>query len=329
MGKKSDLLSYENKISKKKTFIYKSGVYLEKEKKYLETLYFQILRNSKVDNFDENCLINFFSFSEKMNSIIFQVISNENKGDLKLVEFTNKISFLFSKYLPKNPRLLIEIVFNIISCNTEIITYDSIKQFLNNLLFECLCKAQIYKYDFYMNFCKSLKDSIRNTFSINKLNSNQRKFIKKDFVEIIEKNPIFLKLIIFLLNILSPINEKLILKFVYYDDIEIFNNDDFEEETEIEDEKTPRINTLPKENYFISDFSMIKFESKFSKPISSLKFSNNENYQNSNNFKYDEKNLIHKNQIITNSFELSNSQFHYFNKFHSYENYNIKKIKKY
>jgi len=222
-------------------------LYFQREKNYLEVLYFQILRNSKTDNFDEYCLLNIFSFSQYLNSRIFQVLS-KNKDDLKLNEFISGVKLLFSKFLPRNGKQLTEIIFDLISNNTEYITYRLIKDFANNLLFDCFCKVQNYEYEFFILFSKNLSKLINSTFSIGSKISKFYKINRNEFLIIIEKNPLFIKILVILLNFLSPINENLICKLSQSRNIEFFNNDDFENEFVLEFDKTPRINSLPKEN---------------------------------------------------------------------------------
>jgi len=221
-------------------------LYLEKEKNYLETIYFQILRNSREDNFNKNSLILFFSFSEYLNSKIFDALS-KRKLNLKLDEFISGINLLFSRFYPNDEELLVKTIFKIIAEDLETITYQSIRDFLTNLLFDTLCKAQIYKIEIFYSISKNLNNLIRKTFSIGKINSKISKFTENDFLKIIVVNPELLNSILILLNFLSPINEKLIFTFLQQDNVEIFNNDDFEEEILLEEERTPRINTLSNE----------------------------------------------------------------------------------
>jgi len=224
------------------------NLYLEKERNYLEVLYFQILRNSNEDKFQQNCLMNFFSFSEYLSSKIFQVLSNKNEEELKLNEFIRGVNLLFSKFLPRNGEQLTETIFKIISNNSETITYLSIKEFANNILFDCFCKAQIYEFEFFLVFSKNLSRLIKKVFSIGKKTPKLYNFNKNQFKLIVEKNPFFIKILIILFILLSPINENLILKLCKSNKINIFDNDDFENEFEFELDKTPRINSIPKEN---------------------------------------------------------------------------------
>jgi len=222
-------------------------IYFKKENNYLEVLYFEILRNSNSDNFDEYCLINLLSSSEYLNSRIFQILS-KNKEDLKLIEFISGIGLVFSKFLPSKGKQLTEMIFYLISNNTESITYQSIKEFANNLIFDCFCRAQIYEYQFFILFTKDISRLIKKTFSIGIKKKKFYKFYKNEFFLIIEENTLFIKILILLLNLISQINEKMICKLIQTNEITILNNDDFEKEFEIEYDKTPRINSLPKEH---------------------------------------------------------------------------------
>jgi len=211
MSKKQELLVENQNYSEREHLKELKELYLQREKNYLEVLYFQILRNSKADNFDKYCLLNFFSFSEYLNSRIFQVLS-KNKEYIKLNEFISGVNLLFSKFLPRNGKHLTEIIFDLISNNTEFVTFRTIKEFTNNLLFDCFCNAQIYEYEFFILFTKNLSKLINRTFKIGSKMSKFYKINRNEFLVIIEKNPLFIKIFIILLNLLSPINENLIYK---------------------------------------------------------------------------------------------------------------------
>ncbi len=225
--------------------------YLEIEEKYLATIYFQILRNSKSDYFDIDCLTNFFSFSQKLNSKIYYALSLKDKNSLSLGEFSLGISLLFSRFVSEKTGAICSLIFNIISDNNETISYETIKEFFNTIIFDCFCKIKIYNYEFFIYFCAKIKEFIKSTFNIGKTNSKLCKFTKKDFIKIVHKKPELINIILVLLNLLSPINEKFILKISNINcRLKFFSNDDFEEEEEIEEEKTSRINNLPNDINF-------------------------------------------------------------------------------
>ena len=64
-----------------------------------------------------------------------------------------------------------------------------------------------------------------------------------EYLNIINVNPNFINLLIFLFNFISHINEKFIFELIEYDHY-VFPNDDFEIEYEIEQEDTLRINKI-------------------------------------------------------------------------------------
>jgi len=251
MNKNQAFFVDDKEVFEKINFSAINNLYFDKEKKYLEVLYFQILRNSKAEKFDQRCLMYFLSCSEYLNSKIFQVLSKKNKEELKLNEFISGISLLFSKFLPRNGKILLETIFDLISDNSDSITYQLIKEFTNNTLFDCLCKAQIHQFEFLIIFSKNISQLIKKTFSINKKDQKLKKFSKNEFLIIMKKNPFLIKILIMMIYLLSPINEKITLKMSRQNNIVIFNNDDFEKEFEYEFEYdlTPRINSLPNENF--------------------------------------------------------------------------------
>jgi len=261
-SKKKEYLENFNSYLKIEQLKNLNDLYLEKEKNYLQVIFIQFLRNINSEKFDECCLMNLFCFSEYLNSKIFQVLSKKNKKDLKLDEFISGINLLFSKLLPANGKILTEIIFDLISNTTESIIYQSIKEFANNILFECFCKAQIYDFEYFLIFSKNLRRLIKKTFSIGLNYTKLYKFCKDEFLIISNKNSLFIKILIILLNLLSPINENLIFKLINTNDIQIFNNDDFEKEIEIEFDESPRINPLPKEISVNSNNFEINLERK-------------------------------------------------------------------
>jgi len=271
----------------------RADLFIKKEKKYLEILYIQIMRNSKSDNFDKSCLLNFLCLSEYLNSKIFSALSKDNKQTLKLEEFTSGISLLFSLYFQIKGEKLITSIFNMISNNSDSITsYKAISEFINNLLFDCMCKASRYEYDFFIILASNLSALVKKAFQIGKHNTKLTQFTYRDFCRMIEKSPVLVNIIILMLNMLSPINDKLIDKFIDQKEFEIFENDDFEDESEFKQEQedeTPIINSLPaKENFFDLDFLKRNFESDSN-------YNNNKNYASnchSNNFAYHDDSFL-------------------------------------
>jgi len=303
MFKNQELLVNKNYDYEREHLNSLKELYFKKEKNYLEVLYFQILRNSKADNFDEYCLMNLFSFSEFLNSRIFKVLS-KNKETLKLNGFIFGINLLFSKFLPRSGKQLTEMIFDLISNNTESISYQLIKEFANNLIFDCFNNAQIYEFEFFIIFSKNLSRLIKFTFSIGLKYNKFYKFCKNEFLTITEKNPLFISILILLLNLLSPINENLILKLYKPNNIVMFNNDDFENEFEFEFENTPRINSFPKENTlnFQNNRLINCLEKKYFNPSSEC-FNNELSFGNNNKINDFNYNLNNKNKSLDASFE--------------------------
>lgn len=257
--------------------------YFKKEKEYLEIIYFQILRNSKAENFDRICFMNFTCFSEYLNSKLFRVLAKENKKKLKLNEFISGISLLFSLYFPlDSSETPISLIFDLISDNSNSVSYKSIREFSNNLLFDCMCKAAKYDFDFLIELTNNLFLVIKKTFKIGTLYSKQTEFSKRDFCLLLNENPVFLNIIVLLLNMLSPINEELVRKFLEQKNFKYFENDDFEDELEFEAEETPRVNSLPiTEDIFDSKFSISNLESAAKKnKINKFEEKNNNLFRN-------------------------------------------------
>lgn len=221
--------------------------YFDCEKKYLEILYFQYLRNLKVHKFNKMNLIYFLDISEYLSTKIFSIVDKNKKDCLSLEEFIGGISVIFSKYFPENGKQLTNYIFAMMCDNSNMINYERITEFLNNLLFEVSIKSKLYNFEFFLNLVKKIRDFVAKIFLINSANVKVANFTRKDFIKIIEKSPEFINLIILLMHLLSPINEKLVLKLSQIK-IRVSLNDDFEEEYEISsefNEDTPRINVIP------------------------------------------------------------------------------------
>jgi len=211
--------------------------------------------------------MNFTCFSEYLNAKIFLTLAKENEKCLKLEEFTSGISLIFSQFFPPDVDLLKSTIFNLISNNEDFFFFDSLREFTNYLLFDCMCKATKHNYDFYMKIADDLFVLIVKAFDIGNYNTPQTKFNKEDFSRIMDKIPVLLNIMILLLNMLSPINNILIRKFIERHNFEIFENDDFEDEFELECEGTPRVNSLPIINLFELEFSKRYFKHTKTKTI--------------------------------------------------------------
>lgn len=239
----------ENKINIK---IVKN--YMNQEKKYLECIYFQILRNSQNEEFTEYNLYNFLSFSDFLHKRIFNTINkNNNKGNemnhISIEDFKSCLSIIFSPfYIGEEENKRDELIFKLISDLNDALIFSEIRDFFNHLIFEAFCKAKITEYDLFIFAYKSLKNFIKKYFFLNVLNFRKNSIISKnDFFKILKKNPIVKNLIIFLLNLVSPLNEKLLTK-VCKRDINFHLNDDFEPEWDLYDTQveTPKINDFSK-----------------------------------------------------------------------------------
>lgn len=220
------------------------------QEKYLETIYFQILRNSKSENFTKIHLLEYLSFSEYFTHKIFSMIKHSRKdkimkesNHIALKEFISTINVLFSRYSPRNGNLIVNAIFNLVSANNEFITYDNLKGFIYKLLFELLIKSNLMNFDLYLNVSKLLRNYLRKILFVENKFSKTTMMTKKEYKNLIKKNPEFINLIILLLNLLTPINEKLIIKATEKN-LHIYPNDDFEEEYEVDLETTPRINNI-------------------------------------------------------------------------------------
>jgi len=264
--------------------------YFTRQRQYLEIIYFQNIRNLKIDSFSRLSFYYFLEISEFLSSKIFNILDKKQSNQLSLEEFINGVILIFSKYFPENGKALTNIIFYLISDNSENFNYEKISEFFNNLISECLMKSKIYSFDFYSSLIKKIRDYILKIFSINSQNVKTIKFSKKDFLKVIEKNPSLINLITMLLNLLTPINEKLVSKLAE-NSVKISLNDDFEDEYEIDsdnDETKPKINSIPVS--FMESQNVLKnnsfdrsYNERTIEKIELRKRINNESYTNENN----------------------------------------------
>jgi len=276
--------------------------YLNSEKKYLECIYFQVLRDSKNDEFTEYDLCNFLSFSDYLHKKIFRFLNkNTNKSNsIKFEDFSNCITKLFSLYSSEEEEMKKnELIFNLISEANEILTFCEIKEFLNNLIYEIFCKAKLTNYESLTLLCRKVNKYFKNIFNCNCYNIRKNsKISKEEFCKIFEKNTELKNFILYLLNLISPKNEKL-LQMVSKNDNNFYINDDFETDYEMynTEENTPRINSISdykdkeifedkKSNLFKEKscfHSLCKdlFRNDFKKDIFSLKFENSDKKEES------------------------------------------------
>ncbi len=277
--------------------------YCKREKQYLEIIYFQYIRNLKIDNFSRLSLYYYLDISEYLSSKIFNIINKKQTKELCLEEFMNGIILIFSKYFPENGKALTNILFNLISDNSDYFNYEKLSDLFNHLIFEISIKSKFYSYEFLITITKKIREYITKIFGINSANVKTIKFYKKEFYKIIEKNPSFINLTILLLNLITPINEKLISK-LSGSSVKVSLNDEFEDEYELDfenEDNKPKINLIPIS--FIESQNLLK----------------NTSFDKSYNDKSGEKIELNKNrndkEQISNSFNnLTNSKDGSYNK---------------
>ena len=90
-------------------------LYSNCQKKYLEIIYFQFLRNNKNETFSKYNLMSFLDISEYLCTKIFQVFDSKKIQHLSLEDFVNGISLFYSKYFPENWKNLTNFIFYLIS----------------------------------------------------------------------------------------------------------------------------------------------------------------------------------------------------------------------
>ena len=109
--------------------------YQKREKQYLETIYLQIIRNSKTEKFSKNILYEYLRICDFISSKIFTNLTKKTENILNLENFVTGITLLLSKFSMNNNSELPEIIFNLLSYNKEFTSYEKIITFFNHLLF--------------------------------------------------------------------------------------------------------------------------------------------------------------------------------------------------
>jgi len=222
--------------------------YLNHEKKYLECVYLQILRNSESENFTKSALFNFLNCSDYLIERIFKIMKmnkSENKS-ISLKEFTNCITNIFSRVFWEAEGLKrIELIFNLISYSNDSLNFKELIIFVNQLLFEAFCKAKLANYTNLILTCKNLKNYLKNFFLLQDSGFDKKtKIPKADFCKILENNPSLINLFFYLLNLISPLNENLLAK-ICKSQCSFYSNDDFESEFDLnETTEMNQINSL-------------------------------------------------------------------------------------
>jgi len=289
--------SEKNRFSNGKLNYIVAQDYLNKEKEYLECHYFQVLRNSNDEKFTEFNLYNFLSFSDYLHKRIFKIINKKanNNNTIKLLDFTNCISDLFSVFSSEKVEInKNELIFNLISDSKDTFDFFDLKEFLNNLIFEAFCKAKLTDFDKFIFSCKQVKTNIKKIFILhcNHFN-NKYKISKVHFYTILKNNPFLKTFIKYLLNLISPINQKLIKKVCKHN-YNFFINDEFENDWDLYNtqDKTPRVNDFSSyKEKEVLEFKKSKLfiEKSTSKNFKTL-FKNN--FSKDNNFSKKEETYI-------------------------------------
>jgi len=228
--------------------------YINKEQKYLECLYFQVLRNSKNEDFTESNLNKVLNFSIYLRERIFKLMtlknnSIENPKAISLESFIQVLRKLFTKYYLKSNEeaIKIELLYDLIFIKTDShleTSFSSITEFLNNIVFEASNKAKIEYFHVFQLTCTNAKKLFKNAFKESDPLFSKSSIIDKQlFCKTLGKNRLLFNLIVFILNLISPLNENLLHKINNKDYI-LHSNDDFEPESEVEEliEQTPRAN---------------------------------------------------------------------------------------
>ena len=89
--------------------------YQKREKQYLETIYLQIIRNSKTEKFSKNILYEYLRICDFISSKIFTNLTKKTENILNLENFVTGITLLLSKFSMNNNSELPEIIFNLLS----------------------------------------------------------------------------------------------------------------------------------------------------------------------------------------------------------------------
>lgn len=234
-------------------------LFAEKEQEYLNSMYWQIIKNSKTNKMTKQCFKEFTGISEHLAYKIFQIFEDGNKNYLSISEFIQAINLFFSslKILDKNnsyrtlEEKIISLFFNKNTNKAGKIAFIEIRNFFNYVVFDIFNKFNIYDFEQFTKSIKSINDFNCHIFGIDSESFIEEEMTQAEFIEIIKNNKSFTNLIILLLNILNPINEILI-KNLTLSESKILENDDLliqddfsNYEDLLENKKTLRINGLP------------------------------------------------------------------------------------
>lgn len=225
--------------------------YLDKEKEYLSSMYWQLVKNSKNNKLTKQIFKDFLGISEYISYKIFKVFDKDGKRFLTLHEFLQAINTCFSISKAcdgKDFRKMLFYLFNKSSKKNEEVGYSDIQIFLNYLILDIFNKLAIYDFKILSRFISSIFSFIIKIFNVNRDKLELFKIDLSHFINILSVKPEFELLMFFLLSQISPIKSYLIKKLVNNDYL-VFQNDEFlidnnDNNLEVEENETPRINLL-------------------------------------------------------------------------------------